>query len=412
MIRAQQRGLDQDFSLEGVVGLHDIQSLDELIRVHREFTRTDRIDCSLIVAVLKRELGSREFTTLFSKFSSRVFEELKLKDIVSPLQKIPKRLYFFLWHLKNSHTMPLAGMLTSDALKQSLYHLARFLLLLEVFVKRTPNSLPLYENLGLTHLDLAGLAQYAPNGLFINGKQLHHTYLLRKAITCFQIAIRLEACNGKEFDTSHLDVMKLLNDPFDFKENRVFLYLNPWYFFYIASALERLNDKETFRLYLDKARLILNSLTDHQNPKVRQQGELLEAVYNSMKYGGSVRFDLDQTKLDKLRQRLTRVKKSKYGPQGRSGYSPVVEEALRTQYEAHKAFLKHGTLDAVQMAYLHGIFTLYHEVRSPVERDKLIFRLNIPPLKMNGAQPFVRGLAGRDPKVIHTAPNPRPLQIA
>lgn len=398
MKRAQHRGLSFDFDVEGVLGLHDVHTLDDLIRVHYELAHTERISCKLVIRVLERELASHEFISLLSDLSSKVFEQLKLHDIASPLQKIPRKLYFFLWHLRNSDTLPLEGMLTSMQLRKAVYQLAKFLMLLELFVKRAPNSLPVYESLGLTHIDLAGVAGFSRSGLLINGKQLHHTYLLRKAVTCFQLAIKLEACHAKEFDASHEDVMKLLDEDFGFKENRMSLYLNPWYFLYIASALQLLNDHESFTLYLDKARLILNCLSDHQNPRVRAQRNLLESVFSSMKYGGAVHFELDRTKLMRLRQRLKRIKKNKKSVNGRTGYSPFVEEILAEQYRTQRSFLKHGSLNPEQMEYLQGIFTLYNEVRSPFERDKLIFRLNIPPLRAKGFQANLHQLQPASPR--------------
>ncbi|MFQ5641234.1 MAG: hypothetical protein ACE5IR_24915 [bacterium] len=385
MGNAPRRGQTTSSHLDGYVGVHNLPSLDELLRVESAEAGADSIPCSLVKSTLSNELATHKLAALFRDFRSGILEDFELRDFSALLLQIPKKIYFFLWHLRNSDLVPLEGMLTSQQLKTTIYYLAKYLAMLELFLKKTPNSIPLYENLGYTHLDLAGIAQYAPNGLFINGKQLRYTTLLRKAITCFQIAIKLEAYHGKEVDVSHLNILRLMDEKFDFNENRTLLYVNPWNFLYIASTLQLLNDRESFTLYLEKARSILSSVCDHQNRQIRQQKDLLESVYATLKYGSSVWFDFDKKKLAKLRQRLKRIRNNKTKSKGeRSTYSPFVEEALLQQHNLQSSFLKHGVLDSDQTGYLHGIFTLYNEIQTSSDRDQLIYRMNIPPLKVKG----------------------------
>lgn len=175
-----------------------------------------------------------------------------------------------------------------------------------------------------------------------------------------------------------------VEDDSDFSKNRSNLYLNPWHFFYISSVLNSLNDPEVSKLYLQKGRLILNSIDDHQNPKIVEQKELLESVYTAIHYGKSVSFDFDPTVLINIQKKLKRIRRVKESTHGHRAYSPMVEKSLKERYRHQRVFLKKGKLDTEQIVYLKQVHSLYRLLESSKERDRLIYRLNIPPIKVKG----------------------------
>ncbi|MFQ5604689.1 MAG: hypothetical protein ACE5HS_15570 [bacterium] len=393
------RTFSSRLAIQGIVGLNEMQSLDDLIRTQCDIKSEENVPVTLITRILLKELSSKEVVSLIKNIHVNTADPALHKNLAVLLKNIPENLYFFLWSLRNSDVMPSEGILSSFQLKRSIYYLCKFLLLVELLIKREPHCLALYEKLGLVYLDLAGLAQYSKAGFLINGRLLHYTFLLRKAITNLQGAIKIEAIQGKETDYSHVNILNLVEHKIDFKKNRTNLYLNPWYFLYIASALKLLNDEEVAEAYLNKARLILNSLDEHQNPKVVAQKELLEAVYSTIKNGESVSFDFDEEKMVNIYKKIKRMRKYRNSMNGqRVYYSPLLENELLHQFQVHKALIKQGILKPNQIEYLRGIFTLYKQIKSPVQRDKLIFRLNIPPLKISGVPTSLKFLLANDPQ--------------
>ncbi len=388
------RGIKTRFADNEIVGRCEAQSLDDLIRIKCELNGDEHALASEIIEMMRKEFLSKELLLLFKSVRVSPADYATLKQLTSILKNVPENLYYFLWSLQNSDVIPIEGIITSFQLKKALFSLIKFLMILETFLRRVPKSIPIYENLGFVHLDLAGLARYSPYGLRINGRHLPYTDFLRKAVTSFQIALNLEGHYGRELDACHQNTLRLVNQKFEFKETRANLYLNPWYFLYIASALQQLNDKESAEVYLREVRLILNTIRDHQNPKVAADQELLEAVYATLKYGRNIKFDFEGKKLERIQKKLKRIKKSKQHANGhqRSGYSPLVEGALSEQYKLLRALVQLGLPNGEQLQYLRSIFVLYEQIPSAPERDKLIFRLNIPPLKIHGNPSTFKGM--------------------
>lgn len=367
----------------GVIGVQEISNIDQLAKLYEEFGEEARVPCRLVVDVLVKELSSSEFRSFMKTipFSS---EEVSLKTMTVLVRAVPQRLYFFLWSLRNSEALPISGILTSEELRQGTAALVRFLGVLEGLPHRSSNSIPLFENLGFTYFDLAGIAGYTQKGLYLNGRYVDYTVLLRNAISAFQCAIKLSAEQGRNLDATHLDILHLVDEQIELRENRANLYLNPWHFLYISAALHLLNDDKMAEMYLAKARSILNSLESHQNPKLVTQKELLESIYTTIHFGKTVQFDFDETNLVKLEKKLNKLRKQKNQSSKRPSYSPMVEAALAQEFHVQREMRTLGTLQSDQRLYLNGVHALYQQKLSPLERDKIIFRLNIPPVKIKG----------------------------
>lgn len=173
----------------------------------------------LICEVLNEELISKEVKALQKDVVLSV-KESRVTGIPAILKEIPDKLYFFLWSLKNSEVLPQEGVMSSFELKKSIFNLAKFLALLRRCLRKTPQSIFLHENLGFAYLDLAGLAQYSENGLFLSGKHIDQPSLLREAIYCFQNAIRLSSRQANTIDSLHLKSLGMVDDDSDFSKNR------------------------------------------------------------------------------------------------------------------------------------------------------------------------------------------------
>lgn len=397
MVREREWGGKKRANPNEIIGFGEMETLDDLLRVKVEMLGEEQVLTHEVSRMLHKEFLSETMRSVLQSVRITKEDFADLKNLTTVLHNIPDKLYFFLWSLKNCDVMPVEGVITSFQLQKSIFYLCKFLLVLEVFLKRAPRSIPVYESLAFVYLDLAGLAKYSPSGLMLQGRLYRESGLLRKAIACFQIALRMEAHHGKELDSVHRNTLRLLDKGFDFRQSRVTLYLNPWYFMYISSALQQLNDEEGAEAYLKRARTILNSIPSHLNPRVRAQHDLLEAVYTIMKEGDHIKFDFEDNDLSILEKKLKRVQKEKRnGNNHRSGYNPMVEEALTAQYQQQAHFREKHIPDAEQLYFLRSVFALYQKVTSSVERDKLIYRLNIPPLKIKGLPRAVKGvLAGR-----------------
>ncbi len=406
MVRENALGVRKRTTPNEILGLREFDTLDELIRVKVEVLDEAHVLTREVSAVLQKEFVSPEMQSVLKSVRIGKADLTDLKELAALLHNIPEKLYYFLWSLKNSDVMPVEGVVTSFELQKSVFYLCKFLLVLEVFLKRVPKSIPVYENLGFVYLDLAGLANYTRLGLMLNGRLYRSAVLLRKAIACFQVALKLEAHHGKELDTYHKKTLRLLDSSFDFRAPRVNLYLNPWYFLYISSALQQLNDQEGAVAYLQKARAILNSLSNHLNPRVKVQHDLLESVYGIMKDGESVKFDFEEGELTALERKIKHVQMEKRNAhRQRNGYSPLVAEALAEQYRAQYNLSTKQIPDATQSAFLRNVFALYRNVASPAERDKLIYRLDIPPVKIKGQPPSLK-LRLAQPKRLKLTPKP------
>jgi tetratricopeptide (TPR) repeat protein len=392
-----------------IIGFEEIETLDDLIRAKVELLGEHQALKREVSSVLRRELASPELMSVIRSVRIAKEDFSDLKQLAAVLHNIPEKLYYFLWSLQNGDVMHIDGVISSFQLRKAVFYLCKFLLVLEVFLKRVPRSIPVYENLGFVYLDLAGIAQYSHRGLMLKGRAYPQATLLRRAIACFQTALRLEARHGKELDFFHKDTLRLLDKNFDFHQSRVMLYLNPWYYLYISSALRQLNDDEGARAYLQKARTILNGLSNHLNARVKSQHELLEAVYVILKEGDGVKFDFEGNDVPSIERKIEVVRSEKRnGNASRNGYSPLVEAALTEEYRHRSNFQERRILDPTQQSFLRSIFTLYRKIPSSVERDQLIYRLNIPPLKIKGRPRALKGMLVR-PNVTAPAENP-PLQ--
>ncbi|MFQ6112501.1 MAG: hypothetical protein ACE5NG_00265 [bacterium] len=380
-----------------VIGADNIQRLDDLIRLNSEFRVDQNIPTRIVTRVLNEELSSKQLVASCNKRINGKSEDVVINDISVLFNRIPRKLYYFLWSLKNREDVPVEGMITSTELNKAIYCLLR-IQIFEAYLKKFPLSLRLYERLGMANFDLAGIVEHCKRGLAINGKRIHYTTFLRKAITCFQTVLKIEAYQGGKIDSSHVHVLRLVDQNFSFKEARNNLYMSPWNFLYISAALRILNDVESADTYLNKTRFILNTIQDHQNPKVVRQKELLDAVYTLLKYGDSVCFDLNGEKLARVSKRLSNIQRKRDSTHTNGAcYSPMVEIALSEQYHLQYSFIKQGILHSDQVVFLRAIYTLYAEVKSRLERDRLIYRLNLQPLKIRGPNKSARYLLKAKP---------------
>ncbi|MFQ5650731.1 MAG: hypothetical protein ACE5IY_12380 [bacterium] len=394
----------------GIVGFHELKNIDEVMSLYAELGDSARVPRRLIIDVLSQELSSKELKTFLKGISMKPPETISIKGIHSLLRAIPPRLYFFLWSLRNSDNIPVNGVLTSLELRKALLALNRFLNVLEGFLRKSPNSIPLFENLGFTYFDLAGVACYSRKGIYLNGRQFEYTTLLRKAIACFQCAIKLAAQLARELDATHLNILKLVDEKCDIDQGRTNLYLDPWHFLYISSALNLLNDEKMAEQYLNKTRSILNAIDMHQNPRIVAQKELLESIHTTLHFGKTVKFDFGQANLLKLQKKLKQVHKNRKRPHKRVGYSPMVEDALLQEFQVQRELRRSGVLQSEQKIYLNGVYTLYKQEISPLERDKLIYRLNIPPIKIRGLHSSSKPI--QQPGVLPQESHRKPLKLA
>ena len=63
------------------------------------------------------------------------------------------------------------------------------------------------------------------------------------------------------------------------------------------------------------------------------------------------------------------------------------------QDENLQLLMKKGKLDTEQLVYLKRVHSLYRQLQSSKERDRLIYRLNIPPIKVRGLNKPLRATA-------------------
>lgn len=359
-----------------------IWTLDQLIYEYQALPGEEHIPASLLIKALSREIASRELSRLLK--SDRVSEPASIepRKTVEALKRMPRQLYFFLWSLENTDVIPIKGILTSNQLQRSIVALVRFMRALEVMKTKKSSKIALYEHLGCVYLDLSGFARYSKQGILIGDKHLDQSTLLRRSIDCFQQAIKIEAKCGRELDAAHADVLGLLDKPFELDQNRLKSYLNPWHFLYISSALRFLNDQNLANQYQARARSLLNALDDHQNASLRKQKGLLESIYATIHYGQYLYFDFEPKNLLRLQTKLGFIQKTKN--KNLVSYNPLVRNALENQLRIERKQIRHGWLEDEKQAYLTSIYRLYSQPISALERDKLIYRLGIPPVRTHG----------------------------
>lgn len=384
------RGVRLSRRFEDIIGVDEVHSLDNLLMIYHELQHETRIPVRDVTEVLQKELSTKELVTVFKRKTPPASLSAVRTELDELEAQISDKLYYFLWSLANRELLSVRGVIDSLELKRAIFYLTKFIATAEYFLKNKGKHQEIFERLAAAYLDFAGIARYAPDGLVINGRRLFSSVLLRKAIMYFQKAIQFEAYQSKAIDDTHARLLKLIEASVDFPQQRIYLYLNPWNFLYISSALMALNDREGALLYLEPFRFILHNICEHQNPAILKQQHLLHSVHNALTYGEAVSFDFDERKLRRLKNKLKWIRRIRKGSRNaRACYSPMVEGALWQEYHSQKAFVRHGVLQPEQANYLHGIQGLYEHVSSTLERDKLIFRVNIPPLRINGVQkPF------------------------
>jgi len=384
------RGVKLSRRFEDIIGVDEVHSLDDLLVIYDELQHETRIPVRDVTEVLQKELSNKELVTAFKRKTPPDSLSALQSELDELEANISDKLYYFLWSLANRELLSVRGVIDSLELKRAIFYLTKFIATAEHFLKNQGKHQKIFERLAVAFLDFAGLARYAPDGLVINGRRLHSTVLLRKAIICFQKAIQLEACHSKAMDDTHARLLKFIESSVEFPKQRIYLYLNPWNFLYVSSALMALNDREGASLYLKPFRFILHNISEHQDSEILRQQHLLYSVHNALTYGEAVSFDFDERKLRRLKNKLIWLRRiRKRSRNGRTCYSPMVEGALWQEYHSQKAFVRHGILQQEQANYLRGIQGLYEHVSSTLDRDKLIFRVNIPPLRINGVQkPF------------------------
>ena len=147
-----------------------------------------------------------------------------------------------------------------------------------------------------------------------------------------------------------------------------------------------LNDEEAAAAYLEKAGSIIGAIDSHQNEKIREQRLLLESVYSTIKYSKTTSFDFDSENLRKIDEQLQQIRQKGHSAsrQSPSHRSPLVDEALWREREAKHEFINKGMIDVDKFSYLQSVSTLYEQVKSSKVRDRLIYQLSIPPLRVNG----------------------------
>ncbi|MFQ5707063.1 MAG: hypothetical protein ACE5HO_06405 [bacterium] len=384
---------------DDIVGWDDIHRLDDLLRLNNDYTEYEYIPTEFVKRVLDRELSSNKYIALINKRFGFETEEALCREVTLLDQKIPQRLYYLLWGLKNRDLILVDGLLSTRELNKAIYCLFKTITVLELNLEKMPQKVWFYEQLGLAYFELAGIASHASRGLWLQGKRQSHVSLLRDAIACFQNALKLDASRGQEIDSSHENILKLIDQRFKLQGDRTLLYINPWHLLYISAALRILNDREGAANYLDKARLVINLLSDHQNPNLVNEKKLVQAIYTVLNYKKAFTFDLDQHKLESINQQLQCVSKTlNLRRDKRFCYSPIVVRALTEQYRLQSSWLNNGLLHTDQIEYLNAICSLYTEVPSAQKRDKLIFRFNIPPLNIHGMQNDLRFLPSAVPE--------------
>lgn len=370
---------DQLFSGTDVYGLDDL-------RTRNPTGNTISYQSSLIIEALRTELHPEKINHLMGLVLEERAIEGRKTDHTTVFRKMTEGIYFFLWSLKNCKMIPGREIITSAQLESAVSTLFAFILESEPLLKSCPVNIRLLRNLGRAYFDLAGIAYYAPHKRFSLAKPVHYQFILRKAIGCWQKAIQTEARLSQRGDASHVDTLSLVEDDFGFKANRMRTFVNPWYFLHIASALHVLNDEEAAAAYLEKAGSIIGAIDSHQNEKIRGQRLLLESVYSTIKYSKTTSFDFDSENLRKIDEQLQQIRQKGHSAsrQSPSHRSPLVDEALWREREAKHEFINKGMIDVDKFSYLQSVSTLYEQVKSSKVRDRLIYQLSIPPLRVNG----------------------------
>jgi hypothetical protein len=254
------------------------------------------------------------------------------------------------------------------------------------------------EHLGLAYFDLAGIAHFSPKGLYLFEVRCSESQLLRGSVEYFQQAIKAETEQAKNFETNHSEILAAAESAGQLKGNRTDLYLNPWLFLYTASALHLLNDTEAAVHYLDKVQSIVSVLPGHQNDKVRSQREVIDAVCHALMLKDSVRFDLENTKLHRIKRKRRRLS-DRNSKNGERSLSPVVINSMVQEPDVQKALVEGHILTADQLRYLQSVSAIYQKVPKSAKRDRLIFRLNMTPLRIKGLQTSLRNLVDQNPSV-------------
>lgn len=96
---------------EDLIGLWGVTSLDNLLSLNGESRNQQTIPTYLICEVLNEELISKEVKALQKDVVLSV-KESRVTGIPAILKKIPDKLYFFLWSLKNSEVLPQEGVMS------------------------------------------------------------------------------------------------------------------------------------------------------------------------------------------------------------------------------------------------------------------------------------------------------------
>ena len=363
----------------------DRYGLDDL-RLQNPADNTMSQQSSLIIEALRTELHPKKINLLMGLVLEERAIERRKADYDTVFRKMTKGIYFFLWSLQNFKMVPSGGIVTSAQLESAVSTLFAFILDSEPLLKSHPVNIRLLRNLGRAYFDLAGIAYYAPHRGFSLAKPVHYQFILRKAICCWQKAIQTEARLSQHGDASHVETLGLVEDNFVFERNRMETFVNPWYFLHIASALHLLNDEEASAAYLEKAGRIIGAIDSHQNEKIRQQRLLLESVYSTIKYSKTTTFDFDPKSLQKIDEQLQKIKQKgrSAGGQYPSHRSPLVDDALWRARVAKNEFINNGMPDLDKFSYLQSVSTLYEQVKSSKVRDRLIYQLSIPPLRIKG----------------------------
>jgi hypothetical protein len=185
----------------------------------------------------------------------------------------------------------------------------------------------------------------------------------------------LDAAKAQAFDKIHSNILNKVGDPTKFSDKRVSGYLNPWHFLYIASALQKINDREAGTAYLQKAQSIIDQASNHQSPKIVSQKTLLEAVHTALRHG----------QVQELHSK--RLKKTGH-------YS---ESSKDSKQRRNAAIRLHKSKQKQKEILLHSIETIYEQMPTGSERNRLIFHLNIPPFRRRQ----ISGLSAPDRKVSH-----------
>jgi hypothetical protein len=264
-----------------------------------------------------------------------------------------------LWSLKNQNSIPIEGLPSTKELYHAVITLIQFIATSEFTLNRNPKRSALHELLAQAYFDLASIIEYAPKGIKILDSQHSYATLLRKAIASWQKAVMLDAAKAQAFDKIHSNILNKVGDPSKFSDKRATGYLNPWHFLYIASALQKINDREAGKEYLRKAQWIIGQASNHQSPRIVSQKSLLEAVCAAIRHGNAS--GLHNTAIRR--------------PDHDS------ENSKKKTQRRNAAIRLHKTVQQQKKLLLRSIETIYEKMPAGPERNRLIFHLNIPPLK-------------------------------